>query len=391
MSMNFQSSFVRSAWPCAQLVYPAALGLSAAVAVLLAGGWSWTSASLAVFMILAGFGLGLQLAARQTALLRSFDGYLTGQQQFGEGLAPVWSGHIESSRAQMEDAVAALSARFSGIVDKLDEAVHTSSLETEAIDDRDQGLVAVFTRSKQELGAVIAAQKTAMAGMEHMLAKVQGLDRFNAELQDMAADVAKIAQQTNLLALNAAIEAARAGDMGRGFAVVAKEFRMLSTQSGETGRRIAEKVGVISAAILDTCSVVRESVKQEDGSMLTAETTIGRVLGDFKTITDALLRSSTLLKNESVGIKSEIGDALVQLQFQDRVSQIMNHVKENIEQLPDFLQQHRQQYASSGELQPLDARALLTELKKSYVMADQHVIHQGGKVVQQSDTDITFF
>ncbi len=377
--------------PKAQLWYPAALGLAAAAAVLLVGGFDWLPAGLAVLLAAAGAGLGLRLSAQRTTLLASLEGYLGAQQEFGEQVAPVWSGHIESSREQMEGAIASLSERFAGIVDKLDEAVHTANMETQTMDDSDHGLVAVFARSETELGAVIVAQKTAMSSMLSMLEKVQGLDQFIVELQDMAADVAKIAQQTNLLALNAAIEAARAGELGRGFAVVAKEFRMLSTQSGNTGKRIAEKVGVISAAILETCRVVSESVKEEDGSMHKAEATIGGVLSDFKNITDALLRSSTLLKDESVGIKSEIGQALVQLQFQDRVSQIMNHVKDNIGRLPEFLQEHQQQYAQSGALQPLDPQALLGELKKTYVMADQHVIHTGGKVVQKNDTEITFF
>lgn len=377
--------------PQLHLFYPFALGLAGALATLVTSGLSWTTGILALVLVLAGVGIGLQLAARQRVLLQSFNDYLVGQQQFGAQVAPVWSGHIESSREQMESAITALSERFSGIVDKLDVAVHTSNLETGSIEDRDTGLVAVFARSEQELGAVLTSQKAAMTSMVSMLEQVQGLDRFIVELQDMAADVAKIAQQTNLLALNAAIEAARAGELGRGFAVVAKEFRMLSTQSGETGKRIAAKVGVISAAITDTCRVVRESVKEEDGSMLTAQTSIGTVLTDFRNITDALLRSSTLLKDESIGIKSEIGDALVQLQFQDRVSQMMNHVKDNIEHLPGFLQEHRQQYARGHVLEPLDSQALLSVLEKTYVMTDQHVIHKGGTVVQKDDTEITFF
>jgi methyl-accepting chemotaxis protein len=232
-----------------------------------------------------------------------------------------------------------------------------------------------------------------MSGMEDMLARVQGLDRFIVELQDMAADVAKIAQQSNLLSLNAAIEAARSGDAGRGFAVVAQEFRMLANQSGETGRRIAEKVAVINAAIVEASALVRDSVKQEDGSMANAEAAIGRVLGGFREITDALLRSSTLLKHESIGIKSEIHEALVQLQFQDRVSQIMSHLRTSIASLPGFLQQPAQRYAQSGDLVPLAPGALLDDLKDRYVMADQHVIHQGGTVQAgaATDTDITFF
>lgn len=375
-----------------QLFYPLALGAVGAVAILLgAGGLSWTSSALALLLLIAGAGLGWHMAAKQAMLLQSIDDYLAEQHQFGEQVAPIWSRHIESSREQMQDAVTDLSGRFAQIVDKLDNALRTSAQETNLMQDNDKGLVAVFARSERELGAVITSQKSTMGSMVSMLEKVQGLDRFIQELQDMATDVAKIAQQTNLLALNAAIEAARAGEMGRGFVVVAKEFRMLSTQSGETGRRIAEKVGVISTAIIETCSAVRESVTQEDGSMLNAQTSIGQVLHDFKDIIDALMRSSTLLQDESVGIKSEIGQALVQLQFQDRVSQMMSHVRINIEQLPDVLQKSHQQYAQDGTLASPDAQDFLDELKKNYVMADQHIIHSGGKVVEKTETEITFF
>jgi methyl-accepting chemotaxis protein len=358
---------------------------------LLAGGLQSLAAGLAAALAVAGAVIGQRLAGEHKALLRSIEQYLAGQQDFAAQVAPIWSGHIESSREQMEGAIAELSHRFSGITEKLDAAVRAASLETQTMEDADQGLVAVFERSEKELAAVLASQKIAMAGLAGMLDKVQGLDRFIVELQEMAADVAKIAQQTNLLALNAAIEAARSGELGRGFAVVAKEFRMLSTQSGETGRRIAEKVGVISNAIVETRNVARDSVKLEDGSTLAAQASIGRVLTEFKDVTDALLRSSTLLKNESVGIKSEVGEALVQLQFQDRVSQIMAHVRDNIGSLPSHFAGNARQHAQSGDLLALDSKAFLAELKASYVMTDQHLIHSGGKVSAGSETEITFF
>ena len=373
------------------LWYPLALGLVAALAVLLTGGVDWITTGTAVVLTAAGTGIGLHLAARPRAMQQSIGAYLASQQQFGAQVVPVWSGHIEASREQMESAVVDLSTCFSGIVDKLDDAVHASSRATDTIEDGGNSLVAVFATSEHKLAAVVASQRTAVGSMVGMLAKVQELDRFIAELQEMAAEVANIAAQTNLLALNAAIEAARAGEMGRGFAVVAREFRLLSTQSGDTGRRMTQKVDIISAAIIATCHAVQASVKQEDGAMLVAETTIGVVLNDFRAITDALLQSSTLLKNESIGIKAEVGAALVQLQFQDRVSQMMNHVKGNIEQLPAFLDAHRQQCARAGALLPLDPQRLLNALQKTYVMADQHVIHGGGKAVRNDDNDITFF
>ena len=370
--------------------YVAALGIVGSIAVL-ANGVSWLSICTATGLAAAGVWIGLSLMARQAAWAQTIDLYLASQQQLGEQVAPIWSGHIESSREQMGSAIASLTERFSGIVEKLNVAVHASDLETQAIQDEEKGIVAVFTRSERELGSVIRTQKKAMSSMTSMLDKVQGLNEFIVELQLMAADVARIAHQTNLLAVNAAIEAARAGESGHGFAVVAKEVRLLSVQSGNAGKRITETVGVISAAIIDTSRMVKASVKQEDLALLQAETMIKQVLAEFKGTARALQRSSVLLKEESIGIKAEISEALVQFQFQDRVSQIMSHVSSNIKQLPDFFKKSRLAYAQSGVLLPLEPPVLLDELKETYVMAEQHVIHTGGHIDAKNETEITFF
>jgi methyl-accepting chemotaxis protein len=193
-----------------------------------------------------------------------------------------------------------------------------------------------------------------------------------------------------LLALNAAIEAARAGEAGRGFAVVADEVRKLSTRSGETGQRIAEKVEVISAAIVSTCAIAEASVRSEGQSMRDSEATISTVLADFRGITEVLVGSSARMKQESLGIKSEVAEALVQLQFQDRVSQIMSHVQSNIESVPAVLEENRAQSAAAGTLMPLRADGLLAELEKTYAMAEERTLHNGGKATAQ-EQEITFF
>ena len=371
--------------------YPVALGSMGALAILGVGGLGLTTIGLALLMVVSGMGIGLQLSRQQAAQRQAIDDYLAEQAEFGRAVVPVWTGHIESSQEQMELAVNALSDRFGGIVDKLDAALQTAMQETSSVEGSGGGVIAIFNKGEQDLDALIAMQKASVYNMESMRDKVQGLSRFVAELQDMASDVARIAQQTNLLALNAAIEAARAGDLGRGFAVVAKEFHLLSNQSGDTGRKIAEKVQIISAAIVDTCAVVSESVVAEGHSLDTANATIVRVLSDFKGITGAFHRSSALLQDESISIQGEVNQALVQLQFQDRVSQIMSQVLKNMARLPAVLQEQQDQYAHSNSLPSLNAEDLLAELQKTYVMADQHAIHQGNKVAEQTNTDIHFF
>lgn len=373
------------------LFYPGALGLAGAMAVLLAGGWNWSGMLLALALGGAGIIVSTRLVITQNELIRSLETYIAQQQKFGGKVVPVWTGHIEASMTQMGVAVSQLTERFSGIVDKLDQVARDSGTATGSVEDQSDGLVAVFARSEKELGGVVASLKSAMTSKASMLSKVQGLDQFIDELQGMANDVASIAAQANLLALNAAIEAARVGQLGRGFAVVAKEFRNLSTLSAETGKRITEKVGVISAAIVSTCKAAEDSQQHEHKSLSASESAISAVLKDFRDITDSLVHSSELLKGESIGIKSEVGEALVQLQFQDRVSQIMAHVKTNIERLPGYLEQGRLQFERSGVLQPLDPAELLAELEETYAMAEERAIHGGSKEVKIHETEITFF
>ena len=371
----------------------AALGLLGAVAVLLVAGASAGALAIgaAAALVAVGVGAGWWVARGQALLLEQIHTYVAGQAQFTAEVVSIWKAHIDTSREQMETAINALSDQFAGIVDKIDVTIQATSLETDGLASGENSLAAVFGRNEAQLGALVAVQNDATARMEAMVTKVQGMDRFIVELQDMATDVDRIAQQTNLLALNAAIEAARAGDMGRGFAVVAKEFRMLSNQSGETGRRIAEKVAVISTAILETSDLVKGSVSQEENSLTVSQATIAKVLADFKTVIEVFQHSSEVLKDESMGIQQEINQALVAFQFQDRVSQILTQVIKNMDLMPAVLSESQQTYTDTGALQVADAQRVLSGLQKTYVMADQHVIHQGGKVAQQAASDISFF
>lgn len=309
----------------------------------------------------------------------------------GSAVLPVWSAHIENSRAQMEAAVAALSQRFGGIVERLDQALAAS------IQGGDQGLAGIFEHSRGELQAVLDSLRAAMASNGAMHAKVQSLSRFVDELQQMAAEVASIAAQTNLLAINAAIEAAHAGDNGRGFAVLAQELRKLSAMSGETGKRMTDKVKVISAAIVAAQHSAESSVRHEASAALASEASITGVLGRFRVVTEALEGSANVLKHESVGIKSEIVEALVQLQFQDRVSQRLSHVRQNIERLPGLLAEAGTHFELAGELHPLDPAELLAELEGSYAMADERATHRHGSAAGAAaaaatpSEEVTFF
>ncbi|WP_143277749.1 methyl-accepting chemotaxis protein [Bordetella genomosp. 10] len=351
---------------------------------------AWSTWGCAVGAVLAALGIAAAWRGRvEDADDGAVQRHLASLESFGADVAPVWARQIESSRGQMEDAVTALSMRFGEISVRLDQ---TLRLSMDNGGSGDRSAAAVSARSRQQLDGVLQLLRDGMQTKADMLAKVHGLQGFVDELQGMVQAIAMVTQQTNLLAINATIEAAHAGSLGRGFATVAQEVRALSKQSGETGARIAEKIELIGAAILQTCTAAEQTTRREQEAIAASETAIQQVLEGFQAFADGLTDTADRLREESQGIQTEVNEALVQLQFQDRVSQVMAHVVTNIERLPGVLRDHRRECEDAGELVPLAADGLLQELEKTYAMAGERELHRGAAAQPApAGDDITFF
>lgn len=368
-----------------------ACGLAGAAAMLLPAAPAWRIGA-AVLLVAAG--ASASWLARRAATHRhsSVADYVASHERLNATVAPVWERQIETSRSQMENAVSALAVRFGGIVDKLGKTVELSESGAD--------IGAVFARSEEALSQVVASIEDAASTKAELVRQVHALSDLVGELRQMGADVGMIAAQTNLLAINAAIEAAHFGDAGRGFGVLAQEVRKLAALSGETGARIAAKVRLVNDTIASTRQAADASSERDQGAVHTSRAAIDGVLGEFQSVTDALAGSTRLLKDENAGIRGEISEALVQLQFQDRVSQILAHVQQNIGRLTETLARHRDADAATGTLTPLSADALLAELESTYAMAEERRAHvpqtagttaQPAPAVQPDESEITFF
>jgi methyl-accepting chemotaxis protein len=314
------------------------------------------------------------------------DTYVGALSSLTTEIAPAWMRNLELVRTQTEQAIVELTARFSEIVQRLEDAVGTSQAGT---NEGAHSIEPVFVRAQTELTALVSSLRSALEDKQQLLEAVKALVQFIEELRRMSDEVTDIAQRTNMLALNAAIEAARAGESGRGFAVVADEVRKLSALSGDTGKRIGAKVQVITEAITSTFKVAQESAAHDAQSMVRNEATVAGVLGGLQTVTGALLSSSKRLRDDSLAIRAEIQDALVHLQFQDRVSQILAHVTASVAQLRDELNKGALHFRQTGELRAPQLAPLLLHLQASYTTAEERGAHAKGG--GSAADDVTFF
>jgi methyl-accepting chemotaxis protein len=369
------------------------VGIGSAMLVCLFGDWSWSSIAAGLLLAIAGAVSAILVIRARESVPSDLAGYVVSHQRMSAQLAPVWNRQIETSRHQMEVAVAELLERFSGIVGRLDRSIKASELSADSIENGDNSLLAVFSRSEEQLSTVVRTLEAATRDKLSLVQQIHGLGEYITELQQMAADVATISAQTNLLAINAAIEAAHAGESGRSFAVLAQEVRKLSGMSAETGRRITAKITVISDSISSACAAADASGDADRRTQEASRDTIDRVLGNFRNVTGALEQSTEVLKAESLGIQSEISNALVQLQFQDRVSQILTHVMANIARLPECLETYQREFERTRVLVPVSADKLLAELESTYAMVEERKSHHGEAARPSTDAseDITFF
>lgn len=318
-----------------------------------------------------------------------------GLDQLCRGVLPVWSGQVEIARSQTETAINDLSMRFGNLSQRLATAVSASqSSSSQDSTGAGQGVVGMLNNSGTKLNAIVSSLRSTLKEKDSLLQEVQALSNFTEQLKDMAHNVGTIAHQTNLLAINAAIEAARAGEVGRGFAVVASEVRKLSQSSAETGKKITETVETVNNAIAHTLEVSRHFAQQDEAMAAESEQTIEKVLGQFHVTANGLNESADVMRQESQLIQAEISDVLVALQFQDRISQVLSHVRNDLEKLNQTLGTTEQQLAQGLVPQALDPQAWLDALNSTYTMPEQYGVHGGTQAAASapsSSNEITFF
>ncbi|VAW84155.1 methyl-accepting chemotaxis sensory transducer [hydrothermal vent metagenome] len=377
---------------------PVFMGVISGVCILFFSGLTLWGSVAAVVMVILGLITGWWIYHRSqlNSVAMSFDDSnkieLNSQQNshYLDTLClsalPIWSRNIETARTQTADAVGSLTERFFTLVERLENAVSNSR---QSGGNNNSDVVSAINNAEFSLQNVVGSLRTTQEGRTAMLNEVRTLTTYTDELKKMASEVSAIASQTNLLALNAAIEAARAGEAGRGFSVVASEVRELSTLSSETGKRMAEKVGIINDSISIAFKIAEESTAEDEVAIQRSETTIKEVVTNFTSVVDTLGQSAEEMQAESIGIQSEIENMLVSMQFQDRTSQMLAQVTVSLDELESTIQD--QQKASARENQDFDTATWLQTMEEGYAMFEQRVNHSGEESDAMSKPAIRMF
>ena len=206
-------------------------------------------------------------------------------------------------------------------------------------------------------------QKEQVAGIQHMARNtekiIDELVGFMMEVHDSGQDTARsfskmeelmesvvnilnnvneISKQTDLLALNAAIEAARAGEAGRGFAVVADEVRKLAHKSNQFSSQIRGLLADIEVFMARVGSSIKKVSSMDMSVAGRSKDNIRDMWNEMESLNAAAASQSIHISDVSQQVHSLVLDAIISLQFDDIVSQLLVQIQKRSEMLEQYVQ-----------------------------------------------------
>lgn len=199
----------------------------------------------------------------------------------------------------------------------------------------DQFVINTSTVMSRVVDSVVANSKL---GME-LVELTDGIASHAQQVQSILSEIGAISKQTNLLALNAAIEAARAGAAGRGFAVVADEVRDLSARTSQFSQQINGLMQRMQEAVGQTEQAIQRMAGQDMTFALESKVRVEEIISTMERQNQDRNVAIDRLASGSAEVDAQVSRAVTALQFQDMVSQLLNHALQRLSALETVLHQ----------------------------------------------------
>ncbi|GAB1394065.1 methyl-accepting chemotaxis protein [Rhodocyclaceae bacterium] len=311
-------------------------------------------AALAAFLLLGLGWRGLALVtARQgvqatapghgddQALLEAFRNLLRETaEQFGKQFDAA-RGEMQRVQSLLQEAIDDLTLSFQGMHTQTEEqrnltlAVTAGASDGESVIQFDEFVRDTSGVMERVVESIVGNSKL---GME-LVELTDNIAQHAKDVQSILSEIGAIAKQTNLLALNAAIEAARAGEAGRGFAVVADEVRDLSARTTQFSQQINTLMQSMRVSVAQTETAIQSMASQDMTFALESKQQVGNIIRTMEQQNTTRVEAIGALGGSAAAVENLVGKAVTALQFQDLVSQLLDHVGRRMDVMSDVMRE----------------------------------------------------
>jgi methyl-accepting chemotaxis protein len=243
---------------------------------------------------------------------------------------------LKQTSTQIENSVVDVCISFQGIAERARQTVarttgflghqgneHSGKRSFEGLLDSCSETLVKILKTTEEAGEI----------SRRAIERIQQMDKASQSINAAMRQLEEIAKGNKILALNARIEAARAGSHGVGFAVVAAEVISQTERSQKVNAQVGDLIASLRSLASSTLDDLRQMNEQGQRRMEECRLEVDNSLHDLQAAHGEMKEMLTGMTEEGVLLANEIGSAVRGLQFQDRTSQRIAHVIEDLDTL----------------------------------------------------------
>lgn len=272
---------------------------------------------------------------------------------------PIWRGHVELARTQTQSAIDTLTARFAGINDGLGRSRQLSQ------DAKGTEIAQLLQRAGEQLATLATTLERILGSRQALQGKLEGLAAANDEIRQLALQNEQLAGQTGVSDL-------LSSEQG---------WQELAERAAANSRQIVLRTKAARQQIQAAVIAAVELPDGADGVVEQSRTMVAQVLAEFGQTATALAATVEQMANENRAVDQEVSDILVNLQFQDRIGQILDHLQGDIARMQD---------STLTSTLP-SSQQWLAELEKTYTTPEQRQVHAGGGARPTLQSQVDFF
>lgn len=243
---------------------------------------------------------------------------------------------LKQTSAQIESSVVEVCGSFQGIAERAKQAVARTSgfLSREGQGSSEtQSFESLIDNCSETLVKILNVTEEAGEISRRAIERIRQMDKASQTISAALQQLEQIAGGNKILALNARIEAARAGSYGAGFAVVAMEVISQTERSQKVNAQVNDLITNLRMLARSTLDDLQQMNEKDHKRVEGCKLDVDESLRDLQTAHGEMKKMLTGMTEEGALLASDIGAAVRGLQFQDRTSQRIGHVVEDLDTL----------------------------------------------------------
>lgn len=250
------------------------------------------------------------------------------------------SGQLKETSGQIESAVVDVCQSFQGIAQRAGATVSraTGFLSQQSDDASGKSSFAkLLDKCSGVLVKILNTTEEAGAASRRAIERIEQMDKVSEGIGAALVHLDQIAKGNKMLAMNARIEAAHAGTLGAGFAVVAAEVVSQTEKSQKVTAQVSDLISQLQALAQSALHDLQQMVDREQQHVEQSRLEVHDSLEELQAAHREMAEVLTGMTNDGASLANDVGAAVRSLQFQDRTSQRIAHVVQDLDTLRERL------------------------------------------------------